>query len=227
MKRRDFVTSVIVGGLATPVIGDQQRSQDNREEEHGEGHGHGHRDREDQVTNATVSFGHWLPTPDYPADPADLNTANPQPIDRFAPNDPNPRRLNGHFLTPKTVRIPVGGTVTYVIAGFHNVIVYGPGKRLRDVDITNLVPGSAPPLINDPDRRLYRGLDPRALPGLPATPPPPPVVFNNQDRVEVVGFNTKGRYLVICGVLPHFFEPPSMTAPAGRFVMYGYVDVDD
>jgi hypothetical protein len=217
MKRRDFVTSVIVGGLATPVIGDHESNRAN-EDEHSGGQGH-HGDRDERATNVTVSFGQWLPTPDYPADPAELNTASPQPIDRFAPNDPNPRRLNGHFLTPKIVRIPVGGTVSYIVAGFHVVIVYGPGKRLTDVDITNIVPGSAPPIINDPDRRLYRGLDPRALPGFPPAPPP---AFNNQDRVEVVGFNTAGRYLVICGVLPHFFD-----AATGEFIMFGYVDVHD
>ena len=44
-------------------------------------------------------------------------------------------------------------------------------------------------MINDPDRRIYRGLDPRLVP---------------QDRVEVVHFANPGTYLVICGVLPHF-----------------------
>ena len=204
MKRRDFVTSVLVGGLATPVIGDQQSSSTNKEDEHGEGHGHG--DHDERFANATVSFGHWLPTPDYPADPAELNTANPQPIDRFAPNDPFPRRLNGHRVTPNPIRIHVGDTVSFIIAGFHNLLIYGPGTKPEDIDRTNLVPGSAPPLINDPNRRLYRGLDPRTQ--------------AEQDRVEVVGFNTKGRYLVICGVLPHFFD-----AATGQFVMFGYVDV--
>src|SRR6185295_11531488 len=149
-----------------------------------------------------------------------------QPIDRFVlpPNtDPNPRRLNGHALTPRTTRIRVGDTVTFAISGFHNVLIYGPGTEPEDIDRTNLVPGSAPPLINDPNNRLYRGLDPRALPGLPPVVPP---AFQNQDRVEVVGFNTKGRYLAICGVLPHFFEAATATTPA-RFVMFGFIEVRD
>jgi plastocyanin len=125
--------------------------------------------------------------------------------------------LNGHRLTPSTVRIRVGDTVSFIIAGFHNLLVYGPGTQPDDIDKTNLVPGSVPLLINDPNHRLYRGLDPRALPGFPPAPPP---LFNNQDRVEVVGFNTAGKYLVICGVLPHFFD-----AATNSFVMFGFVDV--
>ena len=204
MKRRDFVSSVLVGGLAVPVLGDQPNGK-GREDQHA---GHGHGDDDDRLNNATVSFGHWLPTPDYPADPAELNTASPQPIDRFAPNDPFPRRLNGHRLIPSPARIRVGGAVNFIVAGFHLVLVYGPGTHPADIDKTNLVPGSAPPLINDPNRRLYRGLDPRTQP--------------EQDRVEVVGFNTKGRYLAICGVLPHFFD-----ATTGDFIMFGYIDVVD
>jgi hypothetical protein len=86
------------------------------------------------------------------------------------------------------------------------VLIYGPDLQPDDIDRTNLVPGSAPPLITDPDNRLHRGLDPRT---------------QTQDRVEVVGFNTPGKYLVICGVLPHFFDV------ATGFVMYGFVDVRD
>jgi uncharacterized cupredoxin-like copper-binding protein len=54
-------------------------------------------------------------------------------------------------------------------------------------------------LIADPNRRVYRGLDPSLQPA---------------DRVEVVHFAEPGTYLVICGVLPHF--------QAG---MYGFVRV--
>jgi hypothetical protein len=67
MKRRDLLTSVLVAGLATPVIGDQKRGKDESE-----GHGgHGHQERDERFANTTVSFGHWLPTPDYPANPAE------------------------------------------------------------------------------------------------------------------------------------------------------------
>jgi hypothetical protein len=44
----------------------------------------------------------------------------------------------------------------------------------------------------------------------------------NPLRVEAVAFNEQGRYLVMCGVLPHFFD-----AASGDFVMFGYVEVND
>jgi plastocyanin len=193
MKRRDLLTSVLVAGLATPVIGDQKTGKVENEG-HG-GHGNNNDDDGRKHKNVVVSFGHWRPVPGV------------TPIDRFAPNDPNPRTLNGHELIPKTVRIHVGDTVNFIIAGFHNPQVFGPGTQPSDIDRTNIVPGSAPPLINDPRNRVFRGLDPRTQP---------------QDRVEVVGFTMPGTYLVICGVLPHFFE-----AATGNFVMFGFVEVRD
>jgi plastocyanin len=203
MKRRDLLTSVFVAGLTAPIMGDgNEKKESSHDDDHG---GHGRND--DRSTNIAVSFGNWQPTPDYPADPAELNTANPQPIDRFAPNDPNPRRLNGHALIPSPVKARVGDTVSFIISGFHNVQIYGPGVQPTDIDRTKVqVTAPFPPIIDDPDQRLYRGLDPRTE--------------TSQDRVEVVGFNTPGRYLVICGVLPHFFDPAT-----NSFVMFGYVDV--
>ena len=63
------------------------------------------------------------------------------------------------------------------------------------------------PLIADPKNRIYRGLDPRTMPA-------------NQDRVETVQIAEPGLYLVICAVLPHFFDAAKM-----QFVMFGYVNV--
>jgi hypothetical protein len=60
-------------------------------------------------------------------------------------------------------------------------------------------PNPTRPIINDPNRRIYRGVDPS---------------LQARDRVEVVNFSKPGTYLVICGVLPHFQEG-----------MYGYVRV--
>ena len=144
------------------------------------------------VTNATVSFGGWM---------TDV------PIDRF----PNvqatqfPIARNHHRLTPEIAKIKAGGTVNFIIGGFHVVTVYGDGKRPEDVNtsVTQSPAGGGPPIINDPDRRIYRGLDPTIL---------PPKA--QQDRVEVVHFDEPGTYLVICSVLPHFNDG-----------MYGYVRV--
>jgi hypothetical protein len=103
----------------------------------------------------------------------------------------SPLQLGGHQLIPRTALISRGGTVNFIIAGFHNVIVYGPGTGPNDVNASLVVPGSAPPLIDDPNNRVFRGVDPRTVP---------------QDRVEVVVFPNPGRYLVICGVQPHFVD---------------------
>lgn len=162
---------------------------------HESGHG-GHQISGDHERrqNHTVSFGNWTPS-----------TA--QPLDRMV-GDPNPRTRNGHFLIPSPVRVAAGDTVSFVISGFHNLLVYGPNTEPSDINRSMLLlspPMTFPPLINDPNNRVYRGLDPRANPA-------------NQDRVEVVAFNEPGRFLVMCGVLPHFFEN-------GNFVMFGYVDV--
>lgn len=172
MKRREFVASVIAGGLAAPAMADE---------------GHHHGKVEGPLASATVSFGHWMQ------------------FDRFAgTGGPNDRTLNGHQLIPHEVKIKEGGTVNFIIGGFHQVIVYGPGTKPEDVNSGLTVPVGVPPgppLINDPTNRVFRGVDPSRQP--------------TQDRVEVVAFPKRGRYLVICGVQPHFADDK----------MFGYVRV--
>jgi plastocyanin len=132
---------------------------------------------EGPLSNATVSFGGWMTTPS---------------LDRF-PNL-NDRFANHHALTPVVAKIKVGGTVNFIIGGFHHVLVYDDGTQPGDINKTILVAVTNPPgplLIGDPNRRIYRGLDPSTQP---------------QDRVEVVHFSNPGTYLVMCGVLPHFNE---------------------
>ena len=82
--------------------------------------------------------------------------------------------------------------MNFVLAGFHHVVVYAPGK-IRRKSISRCCfrfPWRQRSNIDDPQGRIYRGLDPAA-----ATP---------QDRVEVVNFSTRGTYLVICAVNVHF-----------------------
>jgi hypothetical protein len=96
------------------------------------------------------------------------------------------------------------GAVNFVVAGFHQVIVYAPGKKPHDVDTSMILPiPGAPPtvgIIDDPWKRIDRGLDPRLL------SPPPDVNLLSQDRVEVVGFSRRGTYLVICSINVHFAD---------------------
>ena len=171
MERRTFVTSVLATGLVTPLVGAQE---------------HDHRPVDGPLASATVSFGHWR---------TDV------PLDRF-PNLSD-RTRNGHSLIPHEATIKAGGTVNFVIAGFHHVLVYAPGTQPSDINTaltTSVTVPPGPPLINDPNSRIYRGLDPSLFP---------------QDRVEMVGFAAPGTYLVICGVLPHFADDG----------MYGFVKV--
>ena len=175
MKRREFVASIVAGGLAVPAMANQEENHD-------------HRPVDGPLANATVSFGQWRSDP---------------PVDRF-PNL-NPRQQNNHQLIPFEAKIKAGGAVNFVIAGFHHVLVYGPGTRPEDINASMTVAVTAPPgppLINDPNNRVYRGLDPSLQP---------------QDRVEVVHFANDGVYLVICGVQPHFVNDH----------MFGYVRVMD
>lgn len=146
----------------------------------------------DPLGSATVSFGGWM-------------AGMTPPLDRFAGSPPN---ANHHELIPNVAKIKVGGYVNFVISGFHVVTIYDDGTKPADIDTTILVPGPrpGPPIINDPDRRIYRGADPVVSAG-------PPPVFNI-DRTEVVHFHTPGTYLVICGVTFHFAEG-----------MFGYVRV--
>lgn len=145
----------------------------------------------DPLGSATVSFGGWMTTP---------------VLDRFKAIPPP--SANHHELLPNVATIRAGGYVNYIISGLHVVAVYDDGTKPGDINTAVLVPGPrfGPPVIDDSNRRIYRGIDPVISSG------PPPVL--NLDRVEVVHFDKPGRYLVICAFLPHFQEG-----------MYGYVEV--
>jgi hypothetical protein len=218
MKRREFFKKagissaalVSLPGFAGAKAGTPAGKENGRQDDHDQEHGHGHGDQDDDLSgplaNATVAFGQW----------------NTEPaIDRF-PNN-SPRTANNHKLLPGETTIKVGGSVSFVISGFHHLLVYGNRTKPTDINLNSLVfptvqlgPTPGPPLINDPANRIYRGLDPSVFPMLPGSTPPQPL----QDRVEVVRFQNPGRFLVMCGVLPHFFDSVS-----GEFIMFGYVRV--
>jgi len=147
--------------------------------------------------NATVSFGQWQTGP-APGPPPVLE------LDRF-PNL-SPRLRNNHQLIPNDVTIKAGGSVNFIIGGFHHPLVYDNGTQPEDINVdtptpptTTRGPNPFPPvvLIDDPASRIYRGLDPSLQ----------PLDLGGaflQDRVEVVFFPTPGTYLVICGIRGHF-----------------------
>jgi hypothetical protein len=180
IKRRQFVRNVGLGSAAivsaAAAAGSSMAAQGRAP-----GGGHQHGQVEGPLASATVSFGQW---------PASASVG----LDRMA--TPNaPVAPNGHELIPFTATIKAGGTVNYIIAGFHQIAVYAPGTKPTDINTQTLIPiPDAPPvvgLIDDPANRIYRGISPIGLP---------------QDRVEVVHFAHPGLYLVICTVNVHFFD---------------------
>ena len=207
MERRKFIEKVGVGSAAAvaaltggvPMASTPRTPKATQRE--GERHESEHHDHDDSpvkgaLATATVSFGSWQ-TPSTP----------PGGLDRHPyPPPPGPPAGNVHKLIPYQVTIKVGGTVNFILAGLHQVIVYAPGKGPEEVNValtrpTQGVPppGVGPLLINDPIDRLYVGLDPSTVHGGPPNPRTPLL-----DRIEVVQFTRKGRHLVICGVQPHF-----------------------
>jgi len=201
VKRRTFFEKAGLGSaalLSLPVLADRLEApalahgkSDQGEQEHGHDHGNEGEGLRGDHASATITFGQWRTDP---------------PFDRFA--TPTDRTRNNHALLPSEVKIKAGGSINFVISGFHNPQVF-LNRVPSDIDRTNIVPGSAPPLINDAGGRVFRGLDPRTLGGV-------------QDRVEAITLTAPGRYLVICGVLPHFFDDAT-----GQFVMFGFIEVED
>lgn len=132
---------------------------------------------EGPLSNATVSFGAWMTSP---------------PVNRFP--DLSAGIPNHHELIPQVAKIKAGGSVNFIISGFHQVIVYDDGTQPGNINSNSTVPPTVPVgvlLIDDPNNRIYRGLDPSLQP---------------RDRVEVLHFANPGTYLVICGVRGHFLQ---------------------
>lgn len=181
MKRREFVGKVSLGSAVALAAGTAPLAS---------ARGHDHRPIDGPLASATVSFGQW---------PAGASPT----LDRMATPDA-PAAANTHLLLPYRAKVKVGGSVNFIIAGFHQIVVYGPGKAPGDVNTGTLLPiPGLPPflgLIDDPAGRVYRGPTPAGLP---------------QDRVEVVQFNQRGSHLVICSFSPHFINDN----------MHGWVDV--
>ena len=202
MKRREFVEKAGLGAAALVALGTPGHAGEPETRAQ-----HNHSPISGPLATATVSFGAWA---------SGARSFSEQGAAAELPN-------HVHALIPNEVKIKAGGTVNFIIAGFHQIAVYGDGKTPDMVNKTNLIPvtiPAGPPLINDPVGRVYRGIDPTVLPLLrgplqqgPVGPPFQPVLH---DRVEVVHFPDPGTFLVICAVLPHFEEG-----------MYGWVKVNN
>ena len=213
--RRNLLKAAAIGGVTATGLGAALGA----EQKPGQGseHAHDNRPLTGKRSHVVVSFGQWDVDPASPLDRWPINT------------EPETRTRNIHDVLPFEAEIDAGGAVSFIISGFHQILIYGPGRELADVQAAaaglNLpgIPMVIPDLVNYTDDLVYRGLDPRILqysplPALlPASvpPPPPPGTLNPVvDRVESVNFKEPGRYLVVCGVRPHFDTD-----------MHGYVNV--
>ena len=100
-----------------------------------------------------------------------------------------------HAILPDKINVKKGGVVHFQVAGFHQVVVFEPGTKLRDIFPDNGrvidVAGGIPANV------FYLGTPPSPL-GV-ASP-----LSNARNRVESVAFLDPGTYLVICNVTGHF-----------------------
>jgi hypothetical protein len=193
MKRREFVQKLSVGSAAAATaLGARKSLAKTPAAASRAGQEHDHGPVTGPLATATVSFGEWK---------------TGVPLDRYppAPPIPPPPPGGGHLLVPHEVTIKVGGTVNFIISGFHQVVVYAPGTKPEDINTSLTRPTRGTPagipLINDTSDRLYAGLDPSTVHGGPPTP-----IIPLLDRVETVQFSRTGRHLVICGVRGHFLD---------------------
>jgi plastocyanin len=120
-------------------------------------------------------------------------------------NIPATQAIN-HVMIPDTVRLKQNGVVHFLVAGFHEIVIYNPGKTDNDV----AVPPSGT-FINDANNRFYSGIVPAGGPNATQGTTDP---SNARNRVESVAFLEPGTYLVICNIRTHFNNG-----------MFGYVEV--
>jgi plastocyanin len=205
--RRNLLKAAAVGGVAATglgaIVGSNKALALSRTARAPEGGEAEHEHAQDQQrplsgrrAHATVAFGQW-------------DATGPPPLDRHPLNSPINR--NVHKMLPFEAEIDVGGAVSFLISGVHQILIYDDGTELADV--REILPeGSI--LVDDPHNRIYRGLNPQALFYAPA--PGTTANVGVRDRVEVVNFARPGRFLVVCGVVFHFREG-----------MHGFINVKE
>lgn len=200
--RRRLLQAAAAGGVTAVGLGTVLGAR--QDPGQGSEHAHDNRPLTDKRAHVVVAFGQW-----------DANPANP--LDRQPINEEvETRTRNIHLMLPYEAEVDAGGAVSFIISGLHQILIYGPGRELEEVQAAaaglNLPPAPPfPPLVNYTTDLVYRGLDPRVLNYVPLPPATPNLVV---DRVEAVNFKEPGRYLVVCGVRPHFDTG-----------MHGYVNV--
>ncbi len=215
--RRNLLRAAAVGGVTATGLGSVLGAGRGvaalgaAEQKPGKGDEHAHDNRLNSGKRAhvVVSFGQWE---------VDLNDSR-GPVDRGLPGPPPAPNRNVHKHLPFEAEVDAGGAVSFMISGLHQVLIYA-NRDLDDVQLAAVPATDLPPvepfpgLVSYATDRVYRGPDPRTL--FYMTPGPGGTLSPNLvlDRIESVNFFEPGRYLVVCGVRPHFDEG-----------MHGYVNV--
>lgn len=135
-------------------------------------------------------------------------------------NTAQPGNPVNHVILPKKIKVNQDGVVHFLVAGFHQVVVYKPGTKLEEIQEFAEELDTAVTFINfKPENQFYSGINPAGgpPPGTPATANP----SNAMNRLESVGFPATegmgtnmvespkaepGVYLVICNVRGHFLD---------------------
>jgi plastocyanin len=205
--RRNLLKAAAIGGVTATGLGAALGAEQNPGQ--GSEHAHDNRPLTGKRAHAVVSFGQWDADPAAPFDREPINT------------DLENRIRNIHLVLPFEAEVDAGGAVSFIISGVHQILIYGPGadfaavKEAFELAGSPVLPPIPPGLVDYAVGRVYRGVNPFALQYVPLVPPPAGTMGNLVvDRVEAVNFKEPGRYLVVCGVLPHFNEG-----------MHGYVNV--
>jgi hypothetical protein len=114
-------------------------------------------------------------------------------------NTAQPGNAVNHAILPDKIKVKEDGVVHFLVAGFHQIAVYNPGKEDEDV----IVPAPGITFINDAVERFYLGILPAGGPPMTAPTTDP---SNARNRVESISFANPGTYLVICNVRGHFLD---------------------
>lgn len=159
MKRRNFVMSVLAGGVAVPALAAQRE----------------HEGMTGPLANATVSFGEW-------------RTDFSPPLDRFVatPNPSNEHMVlpfETQIRAGGAVNFVISG---FHIVGVYGP---GTEFEDVNGSLTTPIPGAPmgfPPAVNDPVNRVYRGLSPWTLSPAPLLDRVESVNFEKPGRYLVV-----------------------------------------
>src|SRR5688572_27380851 len=118
-SRRHWLKAAAVGGVTAAGLGAMVASSTSAAAQKpgdGSDHAHDNRPLTDKRSHVVVSFGQW------DVDPA-------RPLDRWPINEEvETRTRNIHLHLPFEAEVDAGGAVSFIISGFHQVLIYGPGQ---------------------------------------------------------------------------------------------------